>query len=214
VVGALFGLAQWAGPIAELVFAHAHNAVGVALWWAWRPRRSRLHWIPLALFAVGSVLIMSGALAPLAERTGGFVAPWTRLTAPGLAWGLSPWPFGPLAMRLLVLYAFAQSVHYVVWLRLVPEDDRPSTAPRSFLQSYRALRRDVGSLVIWLAALAALALAAWAAIDLGRARNGYIQLAFFHGYLELAAGALLWAEGALTDRTREPRRPSPLVRPL
>jgi hypothetical protein len=39
-----------------------------------------------------------------------------------------------------------------------------------------------------------LALAVWAAIDVGRARNGYIQIAFFHGYLELAAGALLWAE--------------------
>jgi hypothetical protein len=106
-------------------------------------------------------------------------------------------------MRLLVLYAFAQSVHYVVWLRLLPEDDRKSPTPRSFAQSYRALRADVGSLALWLFTLAALALAVWAAFDVGRARNGYIQLAFFHGYLELAAGALLWAErGRPKDRGR------------
>jgi hypothetical protein len=102
-------------------------------------------------------------------------------------------------MRLLVLYAFAQSVHYVVWLRLLPEDARRSPTPRSFAQSYRALRADVGSLAIWLATLTALALAVWAAFDVGRARNGYIQLAFFHGYLELAAGALLWAERGRSD---------------
>jgi hypothetical protein len=197
VVGALLAVAQRAGYWADLVFAHAHNAVGVGLWWAWRRRESRLHWIPLAVFAAGCALILGGALAPLAQHTGGFVAPWTGLTAWSLARGLAPGPFGPMAMRLLVLYAFAQSVHYVVWLRLVPEDDRPSPTPRSFLQSFRALRADVGALVLWAALLGMLAFAVWAAIDAGRARNGYIQLAFFHGYLELAAGALLWAEGGL-----------------
>jgi hypothetical protein len=193
-VSALFALAQWAGPIADLVFAHAHNAVGVAIWWAWRPRGTRLHWVTLGLFVAGCALILSGALAPLAARTGGFVAPWTQLTAESLAWGLSPWPWGALSMRLLVLYAFAQSVHYVVWMRLVPEDDRESATPRSFTQSYRALRSDVGALVLWGAVLASLAFAVWAAFNVGQARNGYIQMAFFHGYLELAAAALLWAE--------------------
>ena len=195
VVGALFAVAQWAGPMADLVFAHGHNAVGVGLWWAWRRREGKLHWIPLALFAGGCALILSGALAPLAAHTGGFVAPWTHLSARTLAAGLSPTPWGPMARRVLVLYAFAQSVHYVVWLRLVPEDDRPSPTPRSYLQSFRALRADVGALVLWAALLGALALAVWAATNVGAARNGYIQMAFFHGYLELAAAALLWAEG-------------------
>jgi hypothetical protein len=204
VVGALLAVAQWAGPFADLVFAHAHNAVGIGLWWAWRRREGRLHWIPLATFAVGCALILGGAMAPLAERTGGLVAPWTHLTAYSLARGLYAGPFGPMALRLLVLYAFAQSVHYVVWLRLVPEDDRPSPTPRSFLQSFRALRADVGALILWIALLGALALAVWAAFDAGRARNGYIQMAFFHGYLELAAGALLWAEGSLAGRPATP----------
>ncbi len=197
VTGALFALAQWAGPIANLVFAHAHNFVGVGLWWAWRRREGKLHWIPLALFAAGCALILTGVMAPVAARTGGFVAPWTHTTARYLAAGLSPVPWGPLAVRFLLLYAFGQSVHYVMWLRLVPEDDRPSPTPRSYLQTFRALRADVGSLLLWLALLGALALAVWASFNAGAARNGYLQVAFFHGYLEVAAAALLWAEGWL-----------------
>jgi hypothetical protein len=196
-------VSQWAGLLADVVFAHAHNAVGVGLWWAWRRRTTRLHWITLALFVVGCALILNGTMTPIAERTGGFVAPWTRLTAPGLAWGLAPGPFGPMALRLLLLYGFAQSVHYVAWLRLIPEDDRPSPTPRSFLQSFRALRTDLGALVLWFFLLSALAFAVWAAFNLGAARNGYIRIAFFHGYLELAAAALLWAEGSLAGLTAE-----------
>jgi hypothetical protein len=202
VVLALFALAVWAGPMADLVFAHGHNLVGVMIWWAWRPRGTRLHWITLALFVGGCALILAGALAPLATFTGGFDAPWTKLTPESLAWGLSPWPWGVMSMRLLVLYAFAQSVHYVVWLRLVPEDDRERATPRSFAQSYRALSADVGAIVIWAALFAALGFAVWAAFNVGQARNGYIQTAFFHGYLELAAATLLWAE-SVRDTTRE-----------
>jgi hypothetical protein len=194
VLGGVLAAAQWAGPLADLIFAHAHNAVGVGLWWAWRRRESKLHWIPLASFAAGCVLILTGAMAPLAVRTGGFVAPWTGLTARGLAAGLSPVPFGAVALRFLLLYAFAQSVHYVIWLRLVPEDDRPSPTPRSYAQSLRALRADVGSVVLWLMLISMIVFAAWAVFHVGHARNGYIQAAFFHGYLELAAAALLWAE--------------------
>jgi len=193
VLGVLFAIAQSTGPMADLVYAHAHNAIGVAVWWAWRPRTTRLHWVTLALFLGGSALILLGAFGPLVAWTGGF-SPVGRLTAQELAFGLSPYPFGAIAMRLLVLYAFGQSVHYIVWLRLLPEDDRPSPTPRSFTQSYRALRADVGSLILWIAALGCVAFAVWAAIDVGRARNGYLQIAFFHGYLELAAVAVLWAE--------------------
>ena len=208
--GALFALAQWAGPVADLVFAHGHNVVAIGLWWAWRRRESKLHWVPLVLFAAGCALILTGALAPLTRITGGLFAPWTGLTPRSLAWGLSPAPWGPMAMRLLVLYAFAQSVHYVVWLRLVPEDDRPSPSSRSFVQSFRALRADVGPLVLWASVLVAVALAGWAAVSVGAARDGYLRMAFFHGYLELAAGALLWAEGAATiaDNSRPLRAPS------
>ncbi|APR84869.1 Hypothetical protein A7982_10218 [Minicystis rosea] len=193
VIGALFAAAVRFGSFGDLVFAHAHNAVGFGLWWAWRRRTTRLHWLPLALFAGGSALILAGALDPLVLRAG-VHAPWTGLSARSLGHQLSPIHHGPWPLRFLMLYAFAQSAHYVVWIRLLPEDDRPSETPRSFGQSLRALHADVGGLVLWASLLTMLALAIWASVSVGAARNGYIQMAFFHGYLELAAAALLWAE--------------------
>ena len=85
-------------------------------------------------------------------------------------------------------------MHYVVWMRLIPEDD--SAEPRAPIVRAELPRAyaDVGALVLWLALLGMIAFAVWAAFHVGHARNGYIQAAFFHGHLELVAGALLWAE--------------------
>lgn len=194
LLSALFAVTAWAGPFADLVFAHGHNAVAFGFWWAWRRRRGRLHWLPLALFALGVVLILTGALDPLVTKVG-LHARWTGLSVASLASQLSPTMQGPWPVRMLVLYAFGQSAHYVVWMRLIPEEERPSPTPRSFAQSFRALRSDVGSLLLWVTLASMLALAAFAMMNLGAARNGYIQWAFFHGYLEIAAAALMWAEG-------------------
>jgi hypothetical protein len=193
-VSALFAAAQWAGRLSDLAFVHLHNAVGVALFWAWRPRTTRLHWLPLALFAAFVTLLFAGAAEPILARTHGLSAPFTGLSVRGLAESLSPTTEGAWTARFLVVYAFAQSAHYIVWLRLIPEEDRPSPTPRSFAQSYRALRADIGALILWIALGSAVALAIWAAKDLGAARNGYIYIASFHGYLEIIAAAALFAE--------------------
>ena len=114
-----------------------------------------------------------------------------------------------------MLYAFGQSAHYLIWLRLMPEDDRPSPTPRSFTQSLRALHADVGGPLLWLALLGAIALVFWAfSHGIGNARDRYIDLAFFHGYLELVAASLLWAESGLRLPTGAPAAslPSPLLR--
>ncbi len=194
VLGVLFAITAWAGPLADLFFAHGHNAVAFGFWWAWRKRKGRLHWLPLAIFILGAALIVAGALDPWVTRMG-LHARWTGLSVGSLAYQLSPTMHGPWPVRMLVLYAFGQSAHYVVWMRLVPEEERPSATPRSFAQSFRALRADVGPVVLWIMLAGIFALTAWAVTSLGAARNGYIQLAFFHGYLEIAAAALMWAEG-------------------
>ena len=198
VTGTIFGLAVWAGWKADLAFVHLHNLVGVGLWWAWRRRESKLHWAPLALFAAGCALILAGAVDALPRHTGGLHAAWTGVDLHRLTWGTSPFPQGPFVARFFMLYAFGQAVHYLIWLRLMPEDDRPSPTPRSFTQSLRALHADLGGPILWLALIGACALICWAiSHGIGNARDRYIDLAFFHGYLELVAASLLWAESGL-----------------
>lgn len=204
LVAALFALAEWAGPLADMAFAHLHNVVAVALWWAWRPRETRLHWLPLLVFAACVALVLLGAAEPLLAATGGLRAKWTGLSFRYVASTLSPTTVGPLAARLVVLYAFAQAVHYIVWIRLIPEDDRRSHTPRSYQQSYRALRTDVGPWVLWIGAVGAVSFLAWAlVVSAGAARSAYLSVSFFHGYLEIAAAAVFLSEGS-ADRAPLP----------
>jgi hypothetical protein len=199
VVAALFALAQWAGPISDLAFAHLHNFVAVGLWWAWRPRSTKLHFLPLLAFFAGAAALLYGAAEPLLRLTGGLSAPISGLSLQQLKYSLSPSPTGALAVRLVLLYGFGQAVHYIVWLRLIPEDDRPSPTPRSYGQSYRVLGRDVGAITLWLTAAGVAVFAVWALFtSAGAARNAYLSVAFFHGDLELVAAALLFSEARLS----------------
>ena len=190
IAGAAFVIACRVGRIADLVFVHGHNFLAVVVWWLYRPRRAR-EGIPVALFVAASLFMLLGVAEPVLRATGGL---GSRLSfdlgalADSIATNAPP----ALGLRLVLLYAFAQSVHYGVWLRLVPEDDRPGRAPRSFSSSLRALRADLGAPLLVVTALAALGLAVWATIDLGSARIGYLRAAQFHGHLELAALAILF----------------------
>ncbi len=183
------------GPAADLIFAHIHNFIAVGLWWAWRRRAGRAHGWPLAIYVAGVVALGLGIGDGLVGSTlsagwalGGMDGVWfAESLAPGLPSG---W-----AARLVILFAFAQAVHYGVWVRLVPEEDRPQRTPRSFLASYRALESDFGPWPLALVGLGCVALAIWAVVDLAEARTGYLRMAIFHGHLELAAAALLFAEG-------------------
>lgn len=198
LLAGLFSLSQWAGPVSDVWFAHLHNGVAVALWWAWRPRNAQYHWMVLSVFVLYSIVLFLGGCEPILASMDGFRADWTGLTIGYLANILSPFSQVKLAARMVLFYAFAQSVHYIVWVRLIPEDDRKSHTPRSYHQSLRVLKKDVGPLMIWAAVLGILVFAVWAVVkNAAVARNEYLNVAFFHGYLELAAAAVLWAEGRL-----------------
>lgn len=190
-----FGACQWAGWYADLAFVHVHNFVAIAIWLLWRKHESRLHWIFPALFFGASAVILLGGAEPILALTGGLSAPWTDLALRDVVRGVSWHNPGVWGTRLVVLFVFAQAAHYVVWLRLVPEDDRPSPAPRSYKKTYRAMTADVGGLVMWAALIGSLVFAVWAFDSVGGARNAYLRMAFFHGHLELIAVAVLWAEG-------------------
>jgi hypothetical protein len=171
----------WAGASAGLVLVHLHNFVAVLLWWRWRIGPAGLRSLPVAAFLAGCVLIASGALdhaLAFMGPLGGDLQIYMRSLAPGLD--------GPLGLRVVLLFCFAQSVHYVIWLRLVPEDDRDRPTPRSFQASWRALVDELGFVLPCLAIVLALALAGWAVADLAAARLGYLRAAEFHVFLELA----------------------------
>jgi hypothetical protein len=171
----------WVGPLAGLLLVHLHNFVAVLLWWRWRDGQPGLRSLPVAAFLAGCLLIASGALdhgITLMGPLGSDLQVHMHSLAPGLD--------GPLGLRVVLLFCFAQSVHYVIWLRLVPEDDRERPTPRSFHASWRALVGELGLVIPCVAIVLALALAGWAVVDLMAARLGYLRAAEFHVFLELA----------------------------
>ena len=188
---ALLLVVVFVGRIADLAFAHLHNFIAIAIWWAWswRRRTTRLHWIPLAVFVGGCALLLAGFAEP---RIAAF--PYTAGAA------LVPLELATLGGRIVALYAFAQAVHYAVWLRLVPEEERSAATverPRGAAHAWRELTRDLGPWILAGGALAAVGFAAYAVIDVVVARDTYLRLAIFHGHLELAAVALLFVERRL-----------------
>jgi hypothetical protein len=186
----------------ELGLAHLHNFVAVLLLYLWRPRGGTLRLWPLALFVLGGVCLGTGALSSRPEALLGWTG-YGGLDAEGERALLAPLLPLVWGTRLMLLFAFAQAVHYSIWLRLIPEAARERPAPRPFRASLRALHRDLGGVLLTLALLTGVGLSLWAAVDLSAARTGYFRLALFHGYLELCALGLIWIEGWPVDRLKK-----------
>lgn len=199
LVGMLIVATGFVGRWFDVALLHVHNFVAVGLWLAWRERARRWHLVPLALLGMCSLVIVAwpaplglGWLAPASIPTTHYLG----TIAPGLA--------DELALRLVLLFAFMQAVHYGLWLRVVPEEDRDVRTPRTFRASLRALDAEVGPWIVRLTALATLGLAVWAVADLFAARIGYLRFARFHAVLELCVAALVLVESrTIVTRRRE-----------
>ena len=191
---ALYAACAYFGRLSAIVFAHLHNFIAIGLWWSLRPRRREL--FPLALYVVACLAIALGTLDFAFEA---LRLPAIGTSLRGHGRDLAPASFpADLAVRAAVFFAFAQSIHYVVWLRLIPEDGRERTAPRPFISTFRALMKDLGPWALAAFALGAAVILGWAFVDLADARSGYLRMAVVHGHLELAALALFFVEGVPT----------------
>jgi hypothetical protein len=187
----LFVLA-WRDPErARFVFCHAHNPLALVLWLVlFRPRRGLgVLWLPLALLAAVTALVAHGDTFGWILAAGGRQALGVDLLA--IADQLAP-GLGAFGVSLTVAFVLWQSIHYTVWLNVVPIEQGGA---RSFRQSWRALCADFGPGALRVLAIGMLALVAFAACSLTRTRDLYLSLASFHAYLELVALGALWARG-------------------
>jgi hypothetical protein len=132
--------------------------------------------------------VAAGAAAILAGAADGALGTLDDAWFPRPAW---PEPWGA---RTVALFAFLQAAHYLAWLRLVPEDDRPQATARTFRASWRALAGDLGGPFVAASALLSVAFAAWTFVDVEAAGLAYFRLAAFHGPLEW--GAVAWGLSA------------------
>lgn len=201
VAGALgLGAAALAQPsLARLVFAHAHNVIGLCVWYAlFRPKRS---WalLPLGWIALLTVLIYLGG-GSIPEHVGW--PEWFDLHIQAASQWLAP-GLPPAVQRGLVLsYAFLQSVHYAVWLIFIPQDAANSAGSPTFCSSLRSAWRDFRPLGVALIALGMLSVLGAACIDPLTTSAVYLFVTPFHGYLELVVLACWLAERSGDFRTR------------
>ena len=188
-------LVHFAGYTADLIFAHVHNIVAIVAWWGWRGRTNRTHWWVLALFALAWMALMGGVFDPVYQHL------WSVQWGPEqlgmeehrrfLGMGYD----GIWGVRLILAFALAQSVHYFMWIRMVPEEARGRPTPRTFRASWKDVRMEMGGWVLIGTFIVAVALAVWALFDLVEARANYLQFIRFHGVLEFAAIAVVCVEG-------------------
>ncbi len=140
-----------------------------------------------AVFMVAAATgVLDGAMTTtwLAPRSAG-----PSIVAEALGAGTSPRVFAASSAffhRALFLYAFGQSLHFAVWLRLMPELDRRAPVAKPLRRSLAELRADFGRLttpLLWLTAAAVVLIF----FGGGVARDAYFALTYFHVGLEAAA---------------------------
>jgi hypothetical protein len=187
---------------AHLALLHGHNLITLGLWWNWRPRQG-LMWLPLTLLTALSALVLFGweasAWRAANPNEGAFAGLTLGYFEASLAGDL------PAAWRpqWVALYGLLQSAHYLAWVRLIPEDDRPGETPITFQRSVSRLMEDLGEgrgprAGAWALAatlLLMVGLALWATQEVARARMAYLTWISAHAALELALIAYLYVLG-------------------
>jgi hypothetical protein len=189
-----------------VVFAHLHNVVPLFFLWEWardlpagagraRFRAAQVGWV-LGIPAV----VLAGALDPwIGADRGSAVAAFAGGADRLLAAYVPPaWLGADVAVRFLVVFAFMQTMHYVVWVWFMPRYVPDAT--RSFERRFDGMPRHW----VWTAAGAATALfAVLFATDYVTGKTLYAAVASYHAYVEFPVllALLLGAGHIKGDRT-------------
>ena len=181
-----------------VVLSHLHNVVPLFFLWEWSsslaPRVRGLFRAVNVGWVLGvPALILSGVLDPLLRAAPAALGGLGSFQVAGLVRTYAPPSLVPtsLGVRFLVVFAFMQTMHYVVWIGVLPRY-APEAAARfdarvPVLRGGRAWLLGVG-----LAAV--LAIAFW--LDYASGKSLYAAAASYHAYLEFPVLlALVFASG-------------------
>jgi len=179
--------------VARYVFLHAHNLIALLAWATLFRTNKRWLLAPAALIVGGVALLASGTLF---EQTlaSPFAASFHLHVLTVSDW-VAPFADARWAIGITTSYLFLQSVHYSAWLSWIPQEEQASRGTPTFRMSVRSLFSDLGAPGVAAVGIAAGAVLLGACFDLHRARNLYLSLATFHGYLELALLTFFWVRG-------------------
>lgn len=196
-VVALTSVALMSAYTSLVVIAHAHNLVAFGLWLFFLKGEvsGRALAVVIGVYLLCSALLLSPLVDGLAldHATGNIGAFNLVHMADTLAPGLSL----EVGLRWVLLYGFLQSMHYAIWLRLIPQRLDARKAPPTFRRSLTRLREDFGAKAFILIALVCLAVPVFAVTtDAEATRHAYLLAAVSHGYIELAIIAALLASRA------------------
>ncbi len=173
-----------------LALGHLHNLVAFGLWLWWsRGEGPWWRYAGVVVFYFGAIgLLASGWLEPLAASVGAYRDLSNGFDLHGMVRTLAPGVEPVWGLRIVLIYAFAQAVHYTIWLRLVPNNHQfyPRKGPSTFRRNLEALRMDFGRIGMWLVILGCLAVPCIGLFDAVHTRNAYLTLIAFHGWLEIA----------------------------
>lgn len=173
----------------RFLLLHLHNLVAVAVWVGWRKRPVGVSAAVTCMVGAALFCILAGAFDDAVVRTPmtDHAFSLTKITDAVAAQFHGPWRH-----RLLIAFAFSQSLHYAVWLRLIPEEARARATPRPWSASWIAFKHDVGAQTAILSVLAVVAIPLLA-LFLGavRVRSYYVTASEFHATTELLLVALL-----------------------
>jgi len=163
-----------------LVLLHGHNVVAFVVWLGYTRALRSARIAIVGFVAIAIALIAAGAFdfALTSSRAAGLeLDALARVFAPGLD--------AIAGARIVLVYAFAQALHYILWLYVIPRSS-PGRA---------SLRREFGRLGVALLAVATLAVPLLAIAGTAtHIRSAYLALVVFHAWLELAVIAFLVAE--------------------
>jgi hypothetical protein len=181
-----------------VLLAHLHNVVPLLFLWEWARdlprgrvafRAAQIGWVlvvPALLLAGAFDGWMAGGAGTVARFVGGTGKLTSAYTPPH-------WLDTTVALRFLAVFAFLQTMHYVVWVGFLPRYAPAATA--RFESRVRVLR---GWRAWALGAAGAATLAVLFASDYATGKTLYSAVASYHAYLEFPVllALVLGLEGA------------------